>query len=798
MSQPPSPPALPSSPAQAPLYPRNSDLIAQAEALLAEEDKPGFVALVANSVQKALPKALGLGVKVLAKSQGADDNYADLLSSSAEAIAEVAYAQGREALAAANATTRLRKEYTAQQAEADRQLQRKAMQDWIAERLQQSVTVLHASLTHQTAQLATIEAQVTEIRRQLHAQTIPGPDPLVRLLNLRTLSLPKSLRRRSPAMLLDPRYEVVPFDEASRAAELQALRDFCNDDTLDQVELRLFVGPGGAGKTRLLIHFCNELWGRTDQHWHAGFLHREGLDPAHLNDILQASHPSLLVIDYAESQSLSAWLKELVERAEDSPRAKLRIVLLARQAGDWWQNLSQGDAAVEDLCRSAPIAMQALSLPEHERTDHFSRALNAFASSRELTAPQPPVPSLTDEHYGRPLFVHMAALEALLGEADAIHEAQDLPWRMVRRESNYWLVHDPQAAGDTLNWPALRLIAAITLRGGVSLEDLDSLTKVVGYALPTPAEQRLIALYRRQEGLKGIGPLQPDLLGEALVLQVLTRDDTRGSFIDVLNDASHDELQQALTVLGRIAVQHPTDIRPWVEPILAVDIQGRAAPAIRATLAVGERHVDDVIGRTLADTLGRSADGSLAEALRPLLPEHSVGLREVSLWVWQKLKMESDTDKKLAWSAGGLGIALSNLGRREEALAATEEAVAIRRTLAQARPDAFLPDLASALNNLGIWFSNLGRREEALAATEEALATYRTLAQARPDAFLPDLANSLWNHSLRLEELDRIPEARTAAEEAHKLFSPLAERWPDVFAADLQAVEEILARLNAD
>ncbi len=43
-----------------------------------------------------------------------------------------------------------------------------------------------------------------------------------------------------------------------------------------------------------------------------------------------------------------------------------------------------------------------------------------------------------------------------------------------------------------------------------------------------------------------------------------------------------------------------------------------------------------------------------------------------------------------------LGIRLSDLGRREEALAATQEAVDIYRQLAAARPDAFLPDLARA------------------------------------------------------------------------------------------------------
>ena len=63
---------------------------------------------------------------------------------------------------------------------------------------------------------------------------------------------------------------------------------------------------------------------------------------------------------------------------------------------------------------------------------------------------------------------------------------------------------------------------------------------------------------------------------------------------------------------------------------------------------------------------------------------------------------------------------LSALGRREAALQAAEEAVALYRELARARPDAFTPDLAMSLNNLANMLSDLGRREAALQAAEEA------------------------------------------------------------------------------
>jgi hypothetical protein len=43
--------------------------------------------------------------------------------------------------------------------------------------------------------------------------------------------------------------------------------------------------------------------------------------------------------------------------------------------------------------------------------------------------------------------------------------------------------------------------------------------------------------------------------------------------------------------------------------------------------------------------------------------------------------------------------------------------------------------------------SELGRRKEALAPAEEATGIYRRLAEANPGAYLPDLAMSLWAYA---------------------------------------------------
>ena len=55
--------------------------------------------------------------------------------------------------------------------------------------------------------------------------------------------------------------------------------------------------------------------------------------------------------------------------------------------------------------------------------------------------------------------------------------------------------------------------------------------------------------------------------------------------------------------------------------------------------------------------------------------------------------------------------------------------------MATVRPDAFVPDLAASLNNVANMLSDLGRREKALAAAEEAVKALAPSFQAAPYAF---------------------------------------------------------------
>jgi tetratricopeptide (TPR) repeat protein len=103
--------------------------------------------------------------------------------------------------------------------------------------------------------------------------------------------------------------------------------------------------------------------------------------------------------------------------------------------------------------------------------------------------------------------------------------------------------------------------------------------------------------------------------------------------------------------------------------------------------------------------------------------------------------------------------------------------VEVYRRLAEANQVDFGPHLAGALNKLGIQLSDLGCREEALTATAEAVAIYRQLAEANPAAFEPDLAYVLSTFAwVRAAGQIELQQALTAAEQSVTLYEGLAQQ----------------------
>jgi tetratricopeptide (TPR) repeat protein len=488
-----------------------------------------------------------------------------------------------------------------------------------------------------------------------------------------------------------------------------------------------------------------------------------------------------------------------------------RLVLLSRGSGVWWRELLLKTQSLQDLTSLGGDAYDQISIPERitrrDRRSLFDESLKAFRGcvttlNTRVGEPRPPAADLiraleTEDDYDRPLAVQIAALLHVFGvEAEGRHRMEHLLDRVLGLEYAHW-DRTLKISGKP-NWQrAIKHGVAQTTLVGV-VNGAQAAEQLIG-GDPLFREARDIDVPRVRAALSSIVPgidegltaLEPDLIGEHHVLKVIN---------DPLLDAcllwageNGEQRLHILTVLNRATrAEHGAEADRAVKELDRL-VATRAADLSRdlITVALGTP------GRLLDLCSARvsSLDEPALEAMDAALPQPSLTLMELSLHVAERraelarqlyaAATAADASSRvrefilnhLAARIGTLGPRLSNLGRHEEALATTQEAVDIYRRLAQSRFDALLPRLALSLNNLGGGLFDLGRHEEALAATQEAVDIYRRLAQSRPDAFLPDLARSLNNLGLALR---RHEEALATTQEAVDIYRRLAQSRPDL------------------
>jgi tetratricopeptide (TPR) repeat protein len=138
-----------------------------------------------------------------------------------------------------------------------------------------------------------------------------------------------------------------------------------------------------------------------------------------------------------------------------------------------------------------------------------------------------------------------------------------------------------------------------------------------------------------------------------------------------------------------------------------------------------------------------------------------------------------------ATALNNLANLLSATQRISQAEEAYAEALAIRRKLAEANPDTYMPHVAATLNNLANLFSETQRMSQAEEAYAEALAAYRKLAEANPDAFLADVAMTLTNLGLLYRDTQRISQAEESYADALAIRRNLAQANPNAYLPDV-------------
>ncbi|MEU0924532.1 tetratricopeptide repeat protein [Streptomyces malaysiensis] len=567
----------------------------------------------------------------------------------------------------------------------------------------------------------------------------------------------------SPAALLQARRQIVPF--RGRTTLLADLDTWAQEDGFGA---RLLYGPGGQGKTRLAQHFADIL---TAGGWTALWLRADATVDA-LAGLSAAAVPLMVIIDYAETRTpqLTTLLEAAAQHTTDSA---FKVLLLARAAGDWWNDLHAATATAEELLDGTrTIPLPALEPePDDSRTHAYHQAIHSYAAHlpqvrgwqhHDWPALATRLTTRTPNGLDRPgldtaLTLHMTALADLLDSTTgATADAASVEDRLLVHERRYWTTTatahhlHPSLTTSTLT----DALAAAHLLGADSHGEADTILRHV----PALADQTtdrihavrrwIAALYPSPTPGRPWGTLQPDRLAEHFIGRHLLHTPALAHHLGPT--ITERQAIHLLTLYSRAAA-HPTlrHLAPHLTFLCTDYASTLAGPAL--DVATQTEHPQPLIDALHHITDNPTTLPTHLKLLANRLPHTSYNLAPYAEHLTQRL-VEHDRTRAhhdsthlpdLAMSLNNLSVRLGALGRWEEGLEASEEAVEIRRELAQTRPDAFLPKLAGSLNNLFNRLSALGRWEEALAAIREAVDAYRELASARPEIYQSELEQSL-------------------------------------------------------
>jgi hypothetical protein len=307
------------------------------------------------------------------------------------------------------------------------------------------------------------------------------------------------------ARLLDPRREVVGF--AGRESELATLTAWCRDEAAGR--LRLVTGLGGVGKTRLAVELARRM---TGSGWRCEAV-ADGQEGQVIGALRAVTHErALLVVDYAETR---VGLRDLLSALADEQGKGLRVLLVARSAGDWWEQLGVGQPRVWDLvqeAKSAELALSPVVAADLSDAEVIDLAVAAFA--QELGLPEKTVEIGDSANAGRRpvLDLHAAALVALLAEESAASVRVDLETvlgDLLRHEMHFW--YDSAKASGLTGGPSglssltlRQLVAAGCLLGAATEGEARQLpARVPGLSASVNVARWLRELYPPAEGQTG-------------------------------------------------------------------------------------------------------------------------------------------------------------------------------------------------------------------------------------------------------------------------------------------------------
>ncbi|MFD9407951.1 trypsin-like peptidase domain-containing protein [Streptomyces sp. NPDC059989] len=608
----------------------------------------------------------------------------------------------------------------------------------------------------------------------------------------------------SPAALLLARNAVVPF--RGRTELLDQLTAWARQPGFGAT---LVHGPGGQGKTRLAHHLGSLLGARGHVVLWPGVRARE----ADLEALKDSARPLLLVVDYAETriEQLAALLDAAAARVTDKP---FKLLLLARTAESWWEELAASSQTAETLLEGARTALlPVLEDSEEGRRAAYREAVGALAGALPRVPgqqehdwavisaglPDPAAGRLGD---GSALTLHMTALADLLDTADppgpdpgpARQQADGVEDRLLRHETRYWK-GSAVAAGllgraEAALPPALTdSLTAAFLLGAHDRSEADTLLgRIPALGSADRAHGWLAGLYPPEFAGQPWGSLQPDRLAERFVGRRL---------------AANPELADRLMVLctDRQAAQ-----------LVTVYARAAAHPVFRGALDAGltalcSRHEDVLTVPAMRTATRTERPGPLLAALWEIADRPG---RDLGALLSLSLQIPGPSEVLAPWSAHVAHLVVLEYQRSAPVIPVPAGARTGTRTgfigpsvLSDA--DAGSPgstvvrmptDVLGYLRALGVLSHRLDSAGQSVEAAEVGLEALRfawaafkavtSVDNTGPDAdwrqsidLLAEVADTMLDHAVRAELTGRDQEALPLAEPAVWLLRRLNEELAD-------------------
>jgi tetratricopeptide (TPR) repeat protein len=568
---------------------------------------------------------------------------------------------------------------------------------------------------------------------------------------------------------------------------------WCNDSALGPMSVRCIAGRGGSGKTRFALELVYHLRDLPD--WDGRFVRFAKSEPFDLWGKTGTNHV-LLVFDYApdNAAAIANSLRTLAENLPTQPARRLRILLLARTA-NWesgWLSQFKPASTLEAaqplstfFAPEEPIELQPLTVEDRIRV--FEQAYKKVAAVLNLPTHSIDHSVFETRHANEtlrdPLTLIMAAV---VGLRNGVPNAMSLTRLGLAYEVADLLIASRLKQAFPEN-PALALhiAACATLtegfseQGALSALKVESETNNLG-SIPNPSGflDRLSSWLPSKIG-NGLGPIEPDIVGEAFVLG---------------NKTPHLANPQA-TILRLVESRGAHVVQFLIratQDFCLADRESRTEPL---------EWLEQLIAKGNADDL------PLLFQIHAALPESSVVLRPSAVSIRQMIvervlsrvsqlgwEVPFNVVSGLAWFMSRLAISQNEVGQRQQALRSAEGAVHLARQLVAHNRDNFLPGLADALLNLTTLLNNT---QGALETAQETVALYKELTQRNREKFLHEFAKSLNNLALFLSEVGDRDLALDTAKQAIDLFRELVERDRKTYLPDLAMSLNTLANRQA-